>query len=251
MNFNLFRFIAFAVLVTTAVGCTEEKVDRETGNDEITPQPNDFLTNDKYSNLVVEFAGDSTTWPSNRAVNNFYFFLTQHLKKEKIIFRFTKVPLTHLATVEVPNLKVFEGEHRRKIFDGDTIFVWIHFVDSESFETAGNNFILGQEYGPHSIAVYAKKLNELTLPDMVSRFTLETYVMEHDFCHLLGLVNNGTPMINPHEDPDHKHHCSNPHCLMFWKADENMVLVDLLGTNDVLPVLDANCIADLEAMSED
>jgi hypothetical protein len=90
---------------------------------------------------------------------------------------------------------------------------------------------------------------------MVSRATLETYILEHDFCHLLGLTNDGATMVTAHESSDHKAHCENENCLMYWKADENMLLVDLLsgvnnqesGNGDLLPTLDANCIADLQA----
>jgi len=100
------------------------------------------------------------------------------------------------------------------------------------------------------MAIFGKTLDRLLARDMVSRWTLEDFAFEHEFCHLLGLTNNGTPMVTGHQDVAHGNHCSNPECLMYWRALNSIKLVDILdnsGTSDALPVLDASCMADLQA----
>jgi hypothetical protein len=78
-----------------------------------------------------------------------------------------------------------------------------------------------------------------------SRFTLEATVTEHEFGHLLGLVDYGTPMAAAHEDSGHAHHCDNQACLMYYGAET----IDIAGslTGGEVPAPDEHCIADLKA----
>jgi hypothetical protein len=41
-------------------------------------------------------------------------------------------------------------------------------------------------------------------------------VLVHEFGHICGLVNNGTPDTHKHEDSDSSGHCKNTACTMFW-----------------------------------
>ena len=74
----------------------------------------------------------------------------------------------------------------------------------------------------------------------------------HEVGHLVGLVNNGTAMVNSHIDAQHGHHCANKNCLMYWEA-ETPSLVDLVKARvlygDQSPLfLDSDCQADLAAV---
>jgi predicted Zn-dependent protease len=86
--------------------------------------------------------------------------------------------------------------------------------------------------------------NTLSQP---SREKLETVVMNHELGHILGLVNIGTNMVTPHQDPDASHgrHCENTSCLMYWGVETGNVAQNLLGTG--MPQLDQNCLNDLKA----
>ncbi|HZY79073.1 MAG TPA: hypothetical protein VFE50_06080 [Cyclobacteriaceae bacterium] len=208
----------------------------------------DLLTSEVYKNLVVEIVG---TPPSSRAIGNLTFFLQQRIQKSKVIIRLIKGPALKVDSVGLGHLKQYEKDNRKKSVVGDTVFVWVEFLNARSNNKTAN-FKLSDTYGKSSIAVYAKTLNDLTLPDMITRFTLETYLLEHEFGHLLGLVNGGTSMKTPHQDEAHGNHCTNKQCLMYWIADENIRLEDLLsgmnlGSTEVLPILDANCVQDLQA----
>lgn len=79
----------------------------------------------------------------------------------------------------------------------------------------------------------------------------EASVLLHELGHIFGLVNNGTPMVEDHEDPDHAKHDVDPDCLMYW-AIERSGAVDIVaqrfvgGGEPTLGFCDAS-LADLAA----
>jgi hypothetical protein len=74
---------------------------------------------------------------------------------------------------------------------------------------------------------------------------LETTVLNHEFGHLLGLVNAGTPLLSDHQDVAHGRHCTDEDCLMYWTAETGEGLVNMISGGTV-PTLDSQCRADLE-----
>ena len=78
-----------------------------------------------------------------------------------------------------------------------------------------------------------------------SRTKLETTVLEHEFAHILGLVDSGSTMQTNHKDAAHGNHCNNTNCLMYYASETTDILGVLLTGS--IPVLDANCKADLTA----
>jgi hypothetical protein len=75
---------------------------------------------------------------------------------------------------------------------------------------------------------------------------LEATVLNHEFAHLLGLVNNGTPMQTDHQDEAHGHHCDNEDYLMYWTVETSDALSNLIGNSNP-PPLGTDCQTDIEA----
>lgn len=100
--------------------------------------------------------------------------------------------------------------------------------------------VLGASFGPTQIAVFKDQLRSSFGS---SEPALEGRVLVHEMGHELGLVNEGIPMITPHEDPAHPAHCDNSSCVMFW------TLHGALSPDQPLPPddYDADCLADLRA----
>ncbi len=69
-----------------------------------------------------------------------------------------------------------------------------------------------------------------------------TTLLEHEFGHLMGLVDQGSPMQVNHKDAANGAHCDKPDCLMYYNVEAGFT-----GTLSAVPSLDANCIADLKA----
>ncbi|MBA2563113.1 MAG: hypothetical protein H0V14_09415, partial [Chitinophagaceae bacterium] len=77
----------------------------------------------------------------------------------------------------------------------------------------------------------------------VTRTQLLTTLLKHEFGHLMGLVDQGSPMQTPHRDFTNGAHCINPECLMYY----NIETADAGILNNPIPSPDANCMADLKA----
>ena len=48
---------------------------------------------------------------------------------------------------------------------------------------------------------------------------VEQATLVHEFGHVMGLVDNGVPMVSDHLDPDHPRHCTNEECVMYWQNE--------------------------------
>jgi hypothetical protein len=77
------------------------------------------------------------------------------------------------------------------------------------------------------------------------RSRLKTAIINHEFGHILGLVNAGTPMQEHHQDTPNGRHCTDRSCLMNWVVETGNVVQNLFG--GAMPELDQKCINDLRA----
>ncbi|RME52706.1 MAG: hypothetical protein D6795_06390, partial [Deltaproteobacteria bacterium] len=108
----------------------------------------------------------------------------------------------------------------------------------------GNAKILGLAHRGASIAMFKRTIQEvaslLAPPRLIEQTTLD-----HEFGHLIGLVNSGIGMVTPHEDPDHPAHDVNPHCIMYF-ANNGSNVISILETGEI-PFFDDNCLRDIAA----
>lgn len=73
----------------------------------------------------------------------------------------------------------------------------------------------------------------------------------HELGHVVGLVDLGTPMQEPHRDPDGSHHCDEESCLMWRSHDGSNLLEHVRGRierDEVELGFDAACLTDLAAV---
>jgi predicted Zn-dependent protease len=91
--------------------------------------------------------------------------------------------------------------------------------------------------GTPVVAVFKDVINYSGLTEYTEVF-IEQATLIHEFGHALGLVNNGIPMVVPHEDSSHPHHCTNQDCVMYWSNDStNLVFFInkiINSTSDIL-----------------
>jgi predicted Zn-dependent protease len=211
-----------------------------------TVSPNDFLSSHTYNQLNVEVQYISGYQPSATTISNLSAFLQARLNKPNGIHITQKaISISHQSSYSLSDIRNIESANRTQNVSGQTVAAYIFFADGDYAANSGSSFVLGMEYGNSSIVMFEKTIQNLSGGvGQPSVATLETTVSEHEFGHMLGLVNNGTAMVSGHQDSGNGKHCNNKNCLMYFSVETSDVVNNLLGG---VPGLDANCMADLHA----
>ena len=229
------------------VGCTNTSSNSATTSG-VGNSAKDLLTATPYTSLVIEIQPVTGYTPTVGAQNALVTFLNNYLRKSGGITVHVDAPIASpgKTSYSLADVQAIEAANRTLRSSGTQAVAYFLFLDGASTSDSGSSQILGQAYGATSLVIYQKTIQNLSGSiGQPSRQVLETTVMEHEFGHILGLVNVGTPLQSAHQDSPHGAHCTNTSCLMFWQVDTSDFLGNLLG--GTVPSLDANCIADLHA----
>lgn len=240
---NYIRIIILLAIVSFTFGCKKD--------DSLTPstgyiKPPDFLSDKKYKMLIVEINYVQGYMPTEEAVNNMVNFLSARLKKPKgVKVTMKSIPSPRKSSFSHSDVVHLEKIYRKHFPLGDILTAHILFLDAGYIQDTDNTKYLGMAYGATSIAIFQKTVSDysggITQP---SNEVLETTIINHEFGHVLGLVNNGTSMQTNHQDTNHGHHCNNEQCLMYYATETTDIIGNLVGGN--IPDLDQNCITDLK-----
>lgn len=200
----------------------------------------DLLGHARYTRLTVEIQFAPGMQPQQRAVNNLVSFLKKYVSKPAGI----TVTLKQVGSIGKPKITTqdadsFALKNRVLYTGGDLIALYIYFADA----AAAKSWLGGVSYRNTAMVVFEKTIQDNLKNESLANLTkMETGVLEHEMGHLLGLVNNGLPMLTPHEDAAHKFHCTNRNCLMYHAMEGGLQKM----AGDAVPLLDANCIKDLK-----
>lgn len=204
---------------------------------------NDLLSGSKYTSIKIEVQYMPGFQPDGAAINNLTSFLNTLTNKPSGITIIqssivtagkTILTLNDIASIEKANRTVFTA--------GAQLGVYLLFTDGNYSEAN----VLGLAYRNTSTCILGKTIQDNSGGiGQASRTKLVTTVIEHEVAHILGLVDIGTAMQTNHKDAAHGNHCINSNCLMYYASETTDVLGFLVTGN--IPLLDANCRADLNA----
>ncbi|AWA29663.1 membrane metalloprotease [Flavobacterium magnum] len=206
---------------------------------------NDFLSDDKYQSLAVEVFYVGNLQPNAQTLQNLKSFMEARLHKPGGITIAVKQIASPAGTPYTINeVADIESDIRTNYNREDTLSLFILFLDGNFSSDTGTTLTLGAAYRNTSCVLFENSIQALSnSPTEPSRTDLETIVIEHELCHMLGLVDLGSPMQTNHLDSAHGKHCINPDCLMYYQTESNIQNM----MNSGMPTLDANCLADLQA----
>lgn len=242
---------------------------------------NDILSNDEFDKMLVEIAYVTGFRPTQASMDAFVGFLKQHTFKDQIEMVYTELESPNVESLELQKIADLESENRTAYNTGNTLAVYIYFADAPSSEDDEDEGLvtLGAVYRNTSMVIHEVTVRKLAgQSPLISNSDVESATLNHEFGHLFGLVNLGSPMVNDHEDEDAKNHCNQEGCLMraelqftgftsksqkFAKNDASgelssacsltgqsvltMLKQNVSKGNAVVPEISSECILDLQA----
>ncbi|MEX1260612.1 MAG: hypothetical protein WEA58_07020 [Balneolaceae bacterium] len=204
-----------------------------------------FITNDEFDELVVEVQYMPGVEPDQESLNNLQEYLEQHLEKTSItVLTPEEIPSGDQETYTADQVRDLEDEHRKRFTEDGTLVSYAIFLDGEYDD--GN--VLGIAYYNTSTAYFGETIEQIsggaTQP---SREKIESTVFNHEFGHLIGLVNSGTDAQDEnHHDSENGAHCTVEECLMYYSVNTTNFFANLFDGS--VPELDEFCLADIEAV---
>jgi len=205
-----------------------------------------ILGDNRYEKLILEVAYPKGYALEQGAVNSLVDFIEQYARKPKgieVVYNELDLPAKDRNSNAIRQI---EDVFRTTKASGDELSIFLFVNNGGSPQDQGDSKVLGVAYGSTSFALYGESINENTGGVFgVSKREAETTVLKHEMGHLMGLVNNGSDMVQYHQDAEHGKHCNVESCLMYWAVETNQVF-SLLGGGST-PDLDSRCEADLRA----
>jgi len=212
-------------------------------NKNVGASANDLLSASRYSSVKIEIQYMPGFQPDASAINNLTAFLNALINKPGgVTVVQTQIPASGKTVLTLNDIATIEKNNRTAYTSGSGLGVYFLFTDG-NYSDAN---VLGIAYRNTSMVLLGKTIHDNSGGiGQTSRIKLESTVLEHEFGHILGLVNIGSPMQTAHLDGAHGNHCNNTNCLMYYASETTDILGILLTGN--IPTLDANCKADLTA----
>lgn len=208
---------------------------------------NDILSGGAFTNIYIEVMYVEGFKPADNTLNNLKNFIEQRTYKSNVIIEKKLINTQLKSPYSIDNIKTIEDTNRTKFSANKEITISAIFINGGSSKNSGNSVILGTAYRNTSFVIFEESIHSFSdSPFEPSREVLESAVVLHEFCHLLGLVNVGTGMVNDHQDTVNGKHCVTQNCLMYYKAENGNSVLDMVSGGQI-PQLDSFCIEDLKA----
>jgi hypothetical protein len=210
-----------------------------------------FVRSAPYTKVVIEIGSTKSATPSQAATDHLVAIMGDLLDKSGGVTVMHDPPVDDVATpMSLAQAAAVEDGSRTQFPLNDTVVFYYLVVSTSSTDDSAAGTILGYSYRPSSMVVFQKNIDASAGGiGQPSRDDVESTVVAHEFGHILGLVNAGTPMQTPHEDSAHPKHDVNSACLMYWANNSSAGLANLL-TGGTVPDYDANCRADITALKQ-
>jgi predicted Zn-dependent protease len=213
-----------------------------------------------YDENAAPFVGpginSSTLWSFTE--NNLNALFANRQKSVSVV-----VPMS-LADMEVipaqaqtvysqPDISALAAKYRKQVSTDSRAVIFVLFVNGIYQNAQGQQPDVAGMYlpGTSTIAIFKGALQAISAQADELSMYVEQAALVHQLGHVLGLVNNGIPMVTAHQDIAHGLHCKNANCILNWQNENVSAIVQFVQTNilnpDVSIVLRNECLNDAHA----
>ncbi len=208
----------------------------------------DILSDQRYTSMHIEMVYVNGYAPSPEAITQFTKFLNERIyKPDGIKISQRSVASSGEAPFNIDEIVEIEKEERSIYSVGDEIAIFIYFADGSNENDDDRKFVLGSAFRNTSMVIYGETIETFSQRNNApEKKDIEAAVLNHEFAHLLGLVDLGTEPQSDHVDEENNGHCNVSGCLMQSSIEFGSGIVDVIDGGNI-PELDAACIEDLRA----
>jgi len=209
-----------------------------------------LLSSESFTRLIVEIDWIGDYKPSARGMDSLKVFLEERLHKPNGIdvILDDSIASPGVLTHTTESIRELENLNRDFFTDNTTITVYLIALDARS----ENDNVLGIAYNNTSFALFQQQIVDNSGGFFrPSQYVIEGAVARHEFGHLMGLVNNGTPMVagqgslNDHHDEENGAHCIVEESLMHFQIRTTNFCNTMM--REFIPALEPQDIIDLRA----
>ena len=248
------NYFLFFVLLLIFIGCSKEDdnnkpvINKSANLKALGFSANELISDEKFTSLKIEVVYVNGFQPTQTTLDNLEEFLGKRsFKPDGISITTRAVSSSNKAPFNIDEIVQIEADERTAYNAGDEIAVFIYFADGSNENDTDTKIILGSAYRNTSMVIYGKTIQNIANHSAgINKSTIESTVINHEFGHLFGLVNLGTSMQSNHEDENSKGHCNVSNCLMATSLQFGGSMIRQVSNNNI-PELDGQCIADLQA----
>jgi len=190
--------------------------------------PRDYASNATYKSWVIEVDHSNGATPDGSVLDFVKGRLNSIVKKDSIEFRQDETLSTDSSHSWGDNeVLSFAKAHAGLSTGGSQVVTHLLFLTGHSAHDDSNGKILGITFDHATIVIFSDSVAASCDPGvlpLLSSCSANDYfrsVVTHEFGHALGLVDNGAPMVTPHEDADHRGHSNDKSSVMYWAVESS------------------------------
>ncbi|MEX0996466.1 MAG: membrane metalloprotease [Flavobacteriaceae bacterium] len=249
------RFLLSLIVIFLLTACKKDDnnppEDPKLANKQATGSSSeDFLRDTDFTSLTLEFVYPEGFQPEDGTINSLTDFIQGRLNKP-VGFTVVQnvIPTPEGSSFNINKIISIEEEHRINYNEGNNLAVYIFFSNKSSSNDTPTRVTLGSAYRNTSIVIYKKTIRDIAISEGISIPIAERTTLNHEFGHLLGLVNLQLDDIHQeHEDTQNNKHCMVEDCLMYFETSGGRsVITSALLSKSMDSELDPLCIEDLQA----
>lgn len=220
-------WIALGILLSlSSAGCLQGVL----GPDR--PTPYDIIRDETYTEWIIEVDSVAGVTPPQDALNHMKAQVSPLVRKD-IDVRLSDGDLqgrSSWSDAQLQDLNRFQDAKT----NGDTVVTHVVYVDGEY---APKTSVLGVAYGHFLVIIFGERIQEGCADGACLLYSPQNghrAVLTHEIGHILGLVDNGIPMVNNHSDGGA--HSNNRNSVMWAEARTS----DIFFLNTIPTTFDSN-----------